>query len=74
MAEQSPVKADRPSDDWRNRETRQKGKYLAKRVEPDDHKLVTEYAKSMNTEVSKLLAPAVDELIDRARAWQAMAS
>ncbi|OHT73375.1 hypothetical protein [Mycobacteroides chelonae] len=74
MAEQSPVKADRPSDDWRNRENRQKGKYLAKRVEPDVHKLVTEYAKSMNTEVSKLLAPAVEELIDRARAWQAMAS
>lgn len=74
MAEQSPVEADRPSDDWRSRETRQKRKYLAKRVEPDDHKLVTEYAKSMNTEVSKLLAPAVDELIDRARAWQAMAS
>lgn len=55
---------------WRNREKREKPKYVAKRVSDDEHEVINAYAKSMNVYVSELLAPAVEDLLARARAHQ----
>jgi predicted solute-binding protein len=60
----------RASGNWRHRENRASSKYIAKRVTEDDHELITAYANSLNVKVSDLLAPAVDELVSRAREHQ----
>lgn len=71
-AEEQPT--GRRTRDWRNRENRASKKYVAKRVSVDDHELLTAYAGRMNTSVSELLAPAVQNLLALARADQAKAS
>lgn len=60
----------RTSGSWRHRENRASPKYIAKRVSEDDHELITAYANSINVKVAELLAPAVDDLLSRARAHQ----
>lgn len=54
---------------WRHRETRVSSKLVAKRVSEDDHEVLTRYAASRGVKVAELLAPAVDELIQQARAF-----
>lgn len=66
--------ADRRARNWRHRENRASKKYIAKRVSEDDHQLLTAYADRLNISVSELLAPAVQNLLDLARADQAKAS
>jgi hypothetical protein len=60
------AKATRRRGDWRNRENRASPKYVAKRVTPEDHLAVTKYAQDHGVNVSDLLAPFVDDLIQRA--------
>ena len=59
---------------WRYREKRMSTKLLAKRVSQEDHDLVVAYAKSLHVTVADLLAPAVQDLINRASAHSAMAT
>ncbi|CAN5650039.1 hypothetical protein BH10ACT9_BH10ACT9_57630 [soil metagenome] len=49
-------------------------KLLAKRVSQEDHDLVVAYAKNLHVTVADLLAPAVQDLINRASAHNAMAT
>ena len=68
------LSTERRPRNWRNRENRASKKYIAKRVSEDDHELLTAYAGRLNMSVSELLAPAVQNLLDLARADQAKAS
>lgn len=54
---------------WRHRETRASSKLVAKRVSEEDHSALTRYAESRGVKVAELLAPAVEDLIARARAF-----
>jgi hypothetical protein len=53
---------------WRHRESREREKYVGKRVSPDEHALIKEYAQDNGTSVADLLAPTVDDILERARA------
>lgn len=57
-----------PKRDWRTRETRKQVKRLAKRVTADEHQLVNWYVDQIGSDVAEQLAPAVNALIERARA------
>ena len=46
---------------------RQLKKYIGKRISEDDHLLLTRYAASLNLDVSALLAPHVESLVEAAR-------
>lgn len=59
-----------PKRDWRTRETRKQDKRLAKRVTADEHKLVNWYVDQIGSDVAEQLAPAVNALIERARAYR----
>ena len=59
-----------PSGSWRHRENRASPKYVAKRVSVVEHQLINDYADSLNVKVADLLAPAVEDLLTRARAHQ----
>jgi hypothetical protein len=51
---------------WRYRENRASSKLVAKRVSEEDHSALTRYAEARGVKVAELLAPAVDDLIQRA--------
>jgi hypothetical protein len=68
------TKITRTAGNWRHREKRASTKYVAKRVSADDHELLTAYADRMNTSVAELLAPAVQDLLNQARALHVGAS
>ena len=51
---------------WRYREKRASSKLVAKRVSEDDHSALTRYAEARGVKVAELLAPAIDDLIQRA--------
>lgn len=64
--------ADGRRRNWRHRENRLRKRTLAKRVSPEDHEVVVAYAEFLHVTVSDLLEPAVEELVDQARAFMAM--
>lgn len=68
MTQPPTVKGRRSSGNWRHREKRASQKYVAKRVSADDHKLINDYADSLDVSVADLLSPAIADLIQRARA------
>ncbi len=51
---------------WRNRENRASSKLVAKRVTEEDHSALTRYAEARGVKIAELLAPAIDDLIERA--------
>ncbi len=51
---------------WRHRENRASSKLVAKRVSEEDHSALTRYAEARGVKVAELLAPAIDDLIERA--------
>ncbi|BBY96411.1 hypothetical protein MGALJ_60800 (plasmid) [Mycobacterium gallinarum] len=51
---------------WRHRENRASSKLVAKRVSEEDHSALTRYAEAQGVKVAELLAPAVEDLIQRA--------
>lgn len=65
----SPKSTRRPGN-WRDRENRASPKHVSKRVSVDEHRLLTQYADSLNVTVAQLLAPAVEDLLARAREHQ----
>lgn len=68
MLETAPTR--RNYGNWRHRETRERDKYVGKRVSPDEHALIKQYAEDTGVSVADLLAPTVDEILQRARAHQ----
>jgi hypothetical protein len=70
MPDKSATSGKRPPGNWRHRENRASRKYVAKRVSEDEHALINKYAESLNVNVADLLAPAVADLLTRARAHQ----
>jgi hypothetical protein len=60
-------KAGRRRGSWRHRENRASPKSISKRVSVDEHKLITDYANALEVSVAELLAPAVEDLLARAR-------
>ncbi|MDG5769406.1 hypothetical protein [Mycolicibacterium fortuitum] len=63
-------KSTRRPGNWRDRENRASPKHVSKRVSVDEHRLLTQYADSLNVKVAQLLAPAVEDLLARAREYQ----
>lgn len=51
---------------WRNRENRASSKLVAKRVTAEDHSALARYAEAHGVKIAELLAPAIDDLIERA--------
>jgi hypothetical protein len=70
MPDEPATSDKRPPGNWRHRENRASPKYVAKRVSLAEHALINEYADSLNVAVADLLAPAVEDLLTRARAHQ----
>lgn len=65
----SAPEADAPAKaDWRRREQRQAKKYFGKRLTDADHQLIKSYAQSLEVDMSDLIAPYVEQILDRARA------
>jgi hypothetical protein len=62
-----PARTARKSD-WRRRERRQAKKYFGKRLTDDDHQLIKSYAQSLEMDMSDLIAPYVEKILERARA------
>lgn len=58
---------DRKSD-WRRRERRQAKKYFGKRLTDADHELIKNYAHSLQVDMSELIAPYIETILDDARA------
>ncbi|ORA60906.1 hypothetical protein [Mycobacteroides franklinii] len=52
---------------WRHKEVRQANKYFGKRLKDDDHKAIQDYADSLGVKMSALIAPAVEEILRKAR-------
>lgn len=63
-------KSTRSPGNWRDRENRASPKHVSKRVTVDEHRLLTQYASSLNMKVAQLLAPAVEDLLAHAREHQ----
>ena len=68
MLETGPAR--RSYGNWRHRETRERDKYVGKRVSHDEHKLIKQYADDKGVSVADLLSPGVDDILQRARAHQ----
>lgn len=70
MPDKSATSGARTRGSWQHRENRASPKYVAKRVSVAEHQLINDYAESLNVAVAELLAPAVEDLLTRARAHQ----
>lgn len=70
MPDEPVASGKRAAGNWRHRENRASPKYVAKRVSVAEHELINDYAESLNVKVADLLAPAVEDLLTRARAHQ----
>lgn len=66
-AEATSVRRVRP--DWRSREIRPSNKVVARRVSEDDHLVLKRFAEARGTKIAEMIAPAVEELIEQARAF-----
>jgi len=54
--------------DWRRRERRQAQKYFGKRLTEADHQVIKSYAQSLDIDMSDLIAPYIDTILEKARA------
>jgi len=61
------AKTARRRRNWRHSENRASSKYVAKRVTEADHEALTRYAEAHGVKVAEMLAPAINDLIARAR-------
>jgi hypothetical protein len=66
-AQATPARRVRP--DWRSREIRPSNKVVARRVSEDDHQALKRFAEAHGTKIAEMIAPAVEELIEQARAF-----
>ncbi len=66
-AEATPARRIRP--DWRSREIRPSNKVVARRISEDDHEALKRFAEARGTKIAEMIAPAVEELIEQARAF-----
>ena len=66
-AEATPARRVRP--DWRSREIRPSTKVVARRVSEDDHLALKRFAEARGTKIAEMIAPAVEQLIEQARAF-----
>lgn len=66
MAETTQAGTRQRKRDWRNRETRASAKYVAKRITEQEHAALAAYARAQKTDVAKLIAPAIQEVVQRA--------
>ncbi|SHS17798.1 Uncharacterised protein [Mycobacteroides abscessus subsp. abscessus] len=53
---------------WRHYENRKANKYFGKRLTDADHKAIQDYADSLGVKMSALIAPAIDEILQKAHA------
>jgi hypothetical protein len=53
----------------RSREIRPSNKVVARRVSEDDHLVLKRFAEARGTKIAEMIAPAVEELIEQARAF-----
>lgn len=56
---------------WRHKEVRQANKYFGKRLTDADHKAIQDYADSLGVKMSVLIAPAIEEILQKAHAHAA---
>lgn len=66
-AEATSARRVRP--DWRSREIRPSNKVVARRVSEDDHLALKRFAEAHGTKIAEMIAPAIEELIEQARAF-----
>jgi hypothetical protein len=60
------VQAGRRQGNWRHRENRASPKYVSKRITEHDHEALTKYCVDHDVKIAELLAPYVQELVERA--------
>jgi hypothetical protein len=66
-ADATPARRIRP--DWRSREIRPSNKVVARRISEEDHQVLKRFAEAHGTKIAEMIAPAIEELIEQARAF-----